>query len=80
MSLLAPLRVHAPFDELEPAALELLAARLEIAYYPRGALIVGPAAGPAARLHVVKQGRVRAEAALARGSAFRWGRSSGAGR
>jgi len=70
MSLLAPLQVHAPFDELEPAALELLAARLEIAYYPRGALIVGPAAGPAARLHVVKQGRVRAEAALGPGECF----------
>jgi CBS domain-containing protein len=57
--LIAPLRAHPPFDELEPAALEFLAKHLQLAYYPRGTLITGPESGAAARLYIVKQGSVR---------------------
>ncbi len=57
--LLAPLRAHAPFDELEPAALEFLAKHLELAYYARGAVLVSPETGPVERLFIVKQGVVR---------------------
>jgi len=57
--LLAPLRAHAPFDELEPAAFEFLAKHLELAYYARGAVLVSPETGPVERLFIVKQGVVR---------------------
>src|SRR5688572_11230426 len=57
--LLAPLRAHAPFDELEPAALGLLAKHLRLAYYPRGTVLVSPDSGPVERLFIVKQGMVR---------------------
>jgi CBS domain-containing protein len=69
------LRRHAPFDELEPAALEFLASRLALAYHARGARIAGPDDGLAARLHILKQGRVRRsgggpEVALGAGEMF----------
>ena len=57
--LIAPLRAHAPFDEMEPAALRFLADHLELAYYPRGATVLGPDGGPVERLYIVKQGAVR---------------------
>jgi CBS domain-containing protein len=57
--LIAPLRAHPPFDEMEPAALEFMAAHLALAYYPRGGLVVGPQSGAVARLYIVKQGAVR---------------------
>src|SRR5688572_1900087 len=57
--LIAPLRAHPPFDEMEPGALEFLARHLELAYYARGALIVGPQSGTVERLYIVKQGAVR---------------------
>jgi CBS domain-containing protein len=57
--LIAPLRAHPPFDELEPSALEFLAKHLQLAYYPRGALVVGPQGGAVDRLYIVKQGSVR---------------------
>ena len=57
--LIAPLRAHPPFDELEPAALEFLSKHLQVAYYPRGALVVGPQSGAVSRLYIVKQGSVR---------------------
>jgi CBS domain-containing protein len=56
---LAALRQHAPFDEMEPAALRFLAARLRLAYFPRGQRIVGPESGVVERLYVLKQGYVR---------------------
>jgi CBS domain-containing protein len=57
--LIAPLRTHAPFDEMEPAALEFLARHLALAYYPRGQVVVGPESGAVERLYIVKQGAVR---------------------
>jgi CBS domain-containing protein len=57
--LIAPLRAHAPFDEMEPEALEFLARHLSLAYHPRGEAIVGPESGVVDRLRIVKQGAVR---------------------
>jgi len=59
VDLIAPLRAHPPFDEMEPAALEFLAEHLELAYYPRDTLVVGPGSGAVERLYIVKQGSVR---------------------
>jgi len=55
---IAALRRHAPFDQMEPAPLGFLAARLKLAYYPRGQHIVGPG-NPTERLYIIKQGSVR---------------------
>ena len=80
--LIAPLKAHAPFDEMEPGALEFLARHLELAYYPRGQLVVGPESGAAARLYIVKQGRVRgtggaADVVLGPGECFPLGALAG---
>ena len=59
-SLVIPeLREHAPFDELEPEALDYLSRELRLGYYARGELILGPDSGVADRLRIVKQGAVR---------------------
>jgi CBS domain-containing protein len=50
---------HAPFDRMEPEALHLLASRLRLAYYPKGATVIAPARDPVTRLYIVKQGAVR---------------------
>ena len=57
--LIAPLRAHAPFDEMEPAALEFLARHLALGYHARGQIVVGPESGVVDRLYIVKQGAVR---------------------
>ena len=75
-SLVIPeLRAHAPFDELEPEALDYLAQRLRLAYHARGELIVGPGSGEVDRLRIIKQGAVRgsggpADVLLGPGEAF----------
>jgi CBS domain-containing protein len=75
-SLIIPeLRAHAPFDELEPEALDYLAQRLRLAYHARGELIVGPDSGEVDRLRIIKQGAVRgsggpADVLLGPGEAF----------
>jgi CBS domain-containing protein len=75
-SLVIPeLRAHAPFDELEPEALDYLAQRLRLAYHARGELIVGPDSGEVDRLRIIKQGAVRgsggpADVLLGPGEAF----------
>ena len=75
-SLVIPeLREHAPFDELEPEALDYLAHRLRLAYHARGELILGPDGGVVDRLRIVKQGAVRgsggpADVLLGPGEAF----------
>ena len=56
---IAELRRYAPFDEMEPEAIGFLAARLRIAYYPRGTSIVGPDSGDVDRLYLIRQGAVR---------------------
>ena len=58
-STIAALRRHAPFDEMEPAALALLVSRLALGYYPRGERITGPESGVAQRFFILRQGRVR---------------------
>ena len=75
-SLVIPeLREHAPFDELEPEALDYLAHRLRLAYHARGELILGPDGGVVDRLRIIKQGAVRgsggpADVLLGPGEAF----------
>jgi len=56
---IAELRRYAPFDEMEPEAIGFLAARLRIAYYPRGTSILGPESGEVDRLYLIRQGAVR---------------------
>jgi CBS domain-containing protein len=53
------LRPHAPFDHMEAEALRFLSARLKLAYYAKGAKVLGPASGIVDRLYIVKQGAVR---------------------
>src|SRR5262245_42727473 len=65
VDLIAPLRGYPPFDEMEPAALEFLARHLQVAYYPRGQVLIGPESGVAERLFIVKQGEVRGSGAAA---------------
>jgi CBS domain-containing protein len=70
MQLIAPLAEHAPFDEMEPGALDFLERKLELAYYPRGEVIIEPQRGVVDRLHIVKQGRVRADIVYGPGECF----------
>jgi CBS domain-containing protein len=72
---IAALREHAPFDEMDEGALRFLAQRLRLAYYPRGEPVVGPGSGPVDRLYILKQGSVRgvgaaAEVVLGAGECF----------
>jgi len=75
-SLVIPeLREHAPFDQLEPEALDYLAQKLRLAYHARGELILGPEDGVVDRLRIIKQGAVRgsggpADVLLGPGEAF----------
>jgi CBS domain-containing protein len=57
--LIASLRAHAPFDQMEAAALEFLSRHLQLAYRARGEVVVGPESGVVDRLYIVKQGAVR---------------------
>ena len=57
--MLATLRGHAPFDEMDEGALRFLAARLRLAYYPAGETVLGPESGAVDRLYILKQGSVR---------------------
>ncbi|MGH8733106.1 MAG: cyclic nucleotide-binding domain-containing protein, partial [Burkholderiales bacterium] len=73
--LIASLRAHAPFDEMEPGALAFLSHHLQLAYRPRGEVIVGPDSGAVDRLYILKQGAVRgsggaADVVLGPGEAF----------
>ena len=75
-SLVIPeLQAYAPFDELEPEALDYLAQKLRLAYHARGELILGPDGGTVDRLRIIKQGAVRgsggaADVLLGPGEAF----------
>ncbi len=57
--LIASLKTHPPFDEMESEALRFLGRHLELSYYPRGQAVVGPESGAVERLYIVKQGAVR---------------------
>lgn len=52
---------HAPFDHMAPAHLEMLAKRVQLAFYARGETITDPAQGTSDRFFIIKQGRVRGE-------------------
>jgi CBS domain-containing protein len=58
------LRVHPPFDRVADDALAFAIARLSLAYFPKDAIILTPASGPATHLHIIRRGMVgsRAEA------------------
>jgi len=60
---IAALRAYPPFDQMGGKSLRFLAARLQLAYYAKGAVIAAPSGGPARHLHILKQGRVRGGAA-----------------
>lgn len=55
------LNTHAPFDQLEPDAMEFLLPRLETRFYANGERITDPDSGPAQRFYIIRQGRVRGE-------------------
>jgi len=52
---------HAPFDRMAASHLNFLAQHVQLAFYPKGEAITDPAQGAAARLFIIKQGRVRGE-------------------
>jgi CBS domain-containing protein len=54
------LRRHVPFSEMELPHLEWMAGRLQLAYFPTGAVVLGPDAGVPQWFYVVKQGSVEA--------------------
>lgn len=60
---------HAPFSAMAPSDLEFLASRLSLAFFARGAPILGPDDGPPTRLYIIKQGRVRGERVAGSGGA-----------
>jgi CBS domain-containing protein len=62
---LAALRAHAPFDEMDEGSLRFLASRLQLAYYPAGEVLLAPENGVVERLYIVKQGSVRGAGAAA---------------
>jgi len=70
--LLGFLAQHAPFSQMAPTDLEFLAARLTLAFYPKGSAILRPEDGPAARLYVIKQGRVRGGSGESGGGEGTW--------
>lgn len=55
---IAKLRRHAPFDRMEAEDIERMASRLELAYFPAGAVILETGAGVPSHLHIIKQGAV----------------------
>ena len=54
------LRQHAPFNDMDADSLALFAARARLSHHPAGALLVGPASGPASVLHLLQRGTVGA--------------------
>jgi CBS domain-containing protein len=54
------LRRHAPFSEMEASHLEGMAGRLQLAYFPAGAIVLDPDAGVPGWFYVVRKGSVEA--------------------
>lgn len=73
------LRGHAPFDEIDAAALDFLVGRLRLRYFEPGASIIEPAMGAACHFHIVQRGRVLAHAAGELGAADHATMTLGAG-
>lgn len=59
------LRHFAPFDRMERDHLAFLAQRLELAYYPKGEVILSPDQGKVAQFSVIRQGVVLGEQGVA---------------
>ena len=67
-SQLAFFAAHAPFDRMEPAHLQWMVERMDLAYYPQGEVIVSPEQGVVERFLVIKQGMVHGEQNVANAS------------
>jgi CBS domain-containing protein len=55
------LRNHAPFDHMAEDDVYYLANQLKLSFFATGEAIAGPEQGPADRLFIIKQGRIRGE-------------------
>lgn len=55
------LRRFAPFDGMQPDALEFIGERLRLTHYPAGADILTPGMGLPREFHIIERGSVRAE-------------------
>lgn len=62
------LKHHAPFDAMSPAALQHLASRLSLHYYPEGTQILSPRDGGVGNLFIVQKGVVTGAEADAQAS------------
>ena len=62
-STVAFLRNHPPFDQMEEGLLGELAADLSMAYFPAGAVVLSPDAGPPPYLYIVQRGLVQLQPA-----------------
>lgn len=58
VSAAAFLRLHPPFDKLEPDALEFMVGRLALGYYAKGTVIAAPDQGEPAFFHIIQRGLV----------------------
>ena len=60
---IAFLQQHAPFAQMSLDDIGYLASHLKLSFFAAGEAIAGPEQGPADRLFIIKQGRVRGESA-----------------
>jgi CBS domain-containing protein len=68
------LRRHAPFNEMDDAALQLLASSAKLGYYGKGTVVVEPASGVAGTLYIIQRGHVHATApGGSEGNRIEWG-------
>lgn len=56
------LRQYPPFGQMEQDALRFLAAHLNLGYYPKGTVILGPAQGEPAVFYIIQRGTVQVAA------------------
>ncbi len=57
---LAFLSKHAPFDKMQPEALQLFAEKAQLAFYPAATEILGPDAGNVRFFYLIESGKVQA--------------------
>ena len=57
------LRNHAPFNKMQPDALQRFAEKAQIAFYPAGSEIIGPDAGNVRYFYLIESGKVQARQA-----------------
>lgn len=62
------LAAHAPFDRMERSLVASIAAKVRLAYYPKGASILTPDSGAVDRLFIVQRGRIDGLASVDSGS------------